>query len=76
MHVTGPASSEEIAKQVINCHGPSGSNKEYVYNLAEAMREIAPHVEDEHLFTLEVALRRLEKSSWVKKRNLYFRAFR
>ncbi|CAH2054627.1 unnamed protein product, partial [Iphiclides podalirius] len=57
----GPASLEEIAKQVISCHGPSGSNKEYVYNLARAMREIAPDVEDEHLFSLEETLRRLEK---------------
>ncbi|CAG4955288.1 unnamed protein product [Parnassius apollo] len=57
----GPASIEAIAKQVINCHGPSGSNKEYVYNLARAMREIAPGVDDDHLFSLEAAIRRLDK---------------
>ncbi|XP_068619714.1 putative glutathione-specific gamma-glutamylcyclotransferase 2 [Battus philenor] len=59
----GPASVEEIAKQVINCCGPSGTNKEYVYNLAKAMREIAPDVEDEHLFSLEEALLKLEKKN-------------
>ncbi|KPI98738.1 PREDICTED: putative glutathione-specific gamma-glutamylcyclotransferase 2 [Papilio xuthus] len=56
----GAASIDAIAKQVINCIGPSGSNKEYVYNLANAMREIAPNVEDEHLFSLEAALRKLD----------------
>ncbi|CAK1545664.1 unnamed protein product [Leptosia nina] len=55
----GPAPIEDIAKQVISCKGPSGTNKEYVYHLAEAMRLIAPGVEDEHLFSLEAALKKL-----------------
>lgn len=56
----GEASIEEIAKQVLSCQGPSGTNKEYVYNLAAAMRELAPDVEDDHLFSLEAAVRRLD----------------
>lgn len=31
-----------------------------MYNLANAMREIAPNVEDEHLFALEAALQKLD----------------
>ncbi|XP_072933473.1 putative glutathione-specific gamma-glutamylcyclotransferase 2 [Epargyreus clarus] len=57
----GPASIEDIAKQVISCQGPSGPNKEYVYNLAEAMRQLAPDVEDDHLFNLEATLRKLDR---------------
>ena len=47
----------------MSCHGPSGPNKEYVYNLAAAMRELAPDVEDDHLFSLEAAVRRLDTDS-------------
>ncbi|XP_063832258.1 putative glutathione-specific gamma-glutamylcyclotransferase 2 [Ostrinia nubilalis] len=56
----GAASVEDIAKQVVNCQGPSGPNKEYVYNLAKAMRQLAPDVYDEHLFTLETSLRQID----------------
>lgn len=56
----GPASIEDIAKQVVECSGPSGTNKEYVYNLATTMKELAPDVTDEHLFSLEAAVRRLD----------------
>ncbi|KAL0819130.1 hypothetical protein ABMA28_008390 [Loxostege sticticalis] len=56
----GPASIEDIAKQVVSCQGPSGPNKEYVYNLAEAMRQLAPDVHDDHLFALESSVRRLD----------------
>ncbi|KAJ0172293.1 hypothetical protein K1T71_012266 [Dendrolimus kikuchii] len=56
----GPASIEDIAKQVVNSKGPSGTNKEYVYNLAAAMRQLAPQVKDNHLFELEAAVGRLD----------------
>ncbi|CAH2239457.1 jg21466 [Pararge aegeria aegeria] len=56
----GPAPIEDLAKQVISCQGPSGTNKEYVYNLAEAMRQMVPDVIDDHLFCLEAAVRKLD----------------
>ena len=49
----GPAPLDHIAEQVVRSRGPSGENTEYVLELARAMRTIAPHVADEHLFTLE-----------------------
>ncbi|KAI5645806.1 chaC-like protein domain-containing protein [Phthorimaea operculella] len=57
----GPASIEDIARQVVSSEGPSGPNKEYVYNLAEAMRTLAPGVHDDHLYALEQAVRNLDK---------------
>lgn len=62
MSYAGPASIEDIAKQVVSSCGPSGQNKEYVYHLAEAMRSLVPNVEDEHLFSLEAAVKRLDQN--------------
>lgn len=50
-----------IAKQILVSHGPSGANTEYLYKLASAMRIIAPGVYDDHLFTLESAVKALEE---------------
>ncbi|XP_076277964.1 putative glutathione-specific gamma-glutamylcyclotransferase 2 [Lasioglossum baleicum] len=55
-----------IAKQILVSSGPSGTNKEYLYKLASAMRIIAPNVYDEHLFTLEAAVKTLEKEQTEK----------
>ena len=55
----GPASEDCIARQVISSKGCSGTNSEYVLNLASSMRQIAPQVHDEHLFTLETKIREL-----------------
>lgn len=46
---------------MISCTGPSGTNKEYVYQLAAAMRSIAPDIIDAHLFDLEAAVKSLDK---------------
>ncbi|KAJ3640218.1 hypothetical protein Zmor_003532 [Zophobas morio] len=57
----GPADEDVIAHQVVNSKGPSGTNVEYVFNLAKAMRNIAPDVVDEHLFTIERKVQSLLK---------------
>lgn len=48
---------EQIAQQVYEAHGPSGPNREYVFRLAEAMRQLFPSETDEHLFDLEEQLK-------------------
>ncbi|XP_017754635.1 PREDICTED: putative glutathione-specific gamma-glutamylcyclotransferase 2 [Eufriesea mexicana] len=55
-----------IAKQILVSHGPSGANTEYLYNLASAMRVIAPGINDEHLYTLEAIVKTLEQEKNVK----------
>ncbi|KYN30634.1 Cation transport regulator-like protein 2 [Trachymyrmex septentrionalis] len=52
-----------IAKHIIVSRGISGSNIEYLYKLASAMRTIAPGVQDEHLFALERAVKELEQQT-------------
>uniref|UniRef100_A0A1B6D480 glutathione-specific gamma-glutamylcyclotransferase n=1 Tax=Clastoptera arizonana TaxID=38151 RepID=A0A1B6D480_9HEMI len=61
-YFAGEADINTIARQVVQCSGISGTNKEYVYKLAESMRNIAPIVEDSHLFALEAAVRNLDNS--------------
>lgn len=56
----GPMNIPELAKQVIEATGPSGRNRDYVYNLADAIRELFPGEIDTHLFALEAEVRRLE----------------
>ena len=53
----GEASIKEIAEHIYRSSGPSGDNKDYVYDLAVALRE---HGEVyEHVFAIEQALKRL-----------------
>jgi cation transport protein ChaC len=47
----GPAPLEEMARQINRCVGPSGSNRDYVINLARALRELG--ADDPHVFELE-----------------------
>ena len=47
----GPAAPREMAAQINRCAGPSGSNRDYVLHLAQALREMG--VADDHVFEVE-----------------------
>jgi len=47
----GEASEQQIADHIAASHGPSGSNAEYLLQLAEALRQL--DVIDEHVFHIE-----------------------
>ena len=47
----GPAPEQEIAHQIANAVGPSGSNRAYLLQLADALRALGNT--DTHVFTLE-----------------------
>ncbi|KAK0448444.1 ChaC-like protein [Desarmillaria tabescens] len=51
-----PILAETIWKSI----GPSGPNKDYLYNLASAVRELSPASHDSHLFALEEIVRSLD----------------
>jgi len=53
----GPAPLKEMAAQINRCVGPSGSNREYVLELARALRGMG--YSDQHVFEVE---------SWVLTR--------
>src|SRR5450830_851939 len=47
----GPASEQEIARQIAASQGPSGRNRDYLIGLAHALRELGQ--EDPHVFEIE-----------------------
>jgi cation transport regulator ChaC len=52
----GPAPADEMAAQINRCVGPSGSNRDYVLELARALRSMG--YSDPHVFEVE---------SWVRQ---------
>lgn len=55
------SNENEIAQQIYLAVGPSGFNRDYVYNLEEAMLSLFPGVEDQHLHSLVTILRNFEE---------------
>ncbi|XP_054725679.1 putative glutathione-specific gamma-glutamylcyclotransferase 2 [Anastrepha obliqua] len=49
----------DIAQQIFTAAGPSGPNREYLFNLASAVRELFPGEEDRHLYDLEAEVKQL-----------------
>ncbi|PRD21613.1 UNVERIFIED_CONTAM: Chac2 [Trichonephila clavipes] len=56
----GPAPLEQVAKQIFLAEGPSGRNEDYLLQLADTMRKIAPNVKDDHLYELEKLVKNLK----------------
>jgi glutathione-specific gamma-glutamylcyclotransferase len=47
----GPAPEADIARHIARAHGPSGTNREYLLQLAAALREL--EADDPHVFEVE-----------------------
>ncbi|KAL8125154.1 gamma-glutamylcyclotransferase 2-3 [Apium graveolens] len=53
----GPASLEELARQIIKAEGPSGPNRDYLFHLEKALVQLG--CEDEHVIDLANEVRKL-----------------
>lgn len=53
-----PPHFEEVAKLIHDACGPSGPNRDYLYNLADFLRGVG--VDDAHVFELEQRVRAAE----------------
>lgn len=51
---------EALADRIWRSVGPSGRNKDYLYQLADSVRKLAPASFDSHLFALEDRVRELD----------------
>ena len=60
----GEAPMMDIAKVIHQAHGPSGANKDYLFNLAEALRQL--EVIEPHVFELEALVRQLDGGQAIK----------
>ena len=62
----GPQDPDQLARHIIKSRGPSGENKEYLYNLAVALgalsSEAGVEIEDEHISDLARRARILDLS--------------
>lgn len=56
----GEASERDIARQIARSHGPSGANRDYLTDLARALRELG--MEDAHVFGIERFLLEMDGS--------------
>jgi len=50
-----------LADRIWHSVGPSGGNKDYLYQLATVVRQLAPESHDSHLHALEMKCRRWDK---------------
>ncbi|PHH60069.1 hypothetical protein CDD81_2155 [Ophiocordyceps australis] len=56
----GPQDPDDLARHILVSHGPSGLNKDYLYNLEKALDELSPHSGDAHVSDLARRVRALE----------------
>ncbi|XP_037800896.1 putative glutathione-specific gamma-glutamylcyclotransferase 2 isoform X2 [Penaeus monodon] len=61
---TGPTKEDEIAQIIASAAGPSGSNKEYLFQLAQTMRSL--NINDNHLYSIENKVKSITENSSQK----------
>ncbi|KAH6903408.1 ChaC-like protein [Coprinopsis sp. MPI-PUGE-AT-0042] len=57
----GSEALDTLSKTIWTSVGPSGPNKEYLFHLADAVRELSPKSYDSHLFALEALVKNLDQ---------------
>lgn len=57
----GPQDPDALAKKILESKGPSGENREYLYNLGTALVGLSKESGDEHIEDLVKRCRALER---------------
>jgi glutathione-specific gamma-glutamylcyclotransferase len=58
----GDSPLDNVARQILESRGPSGTNREYLYELAAALRNL--DADDPHVFELEAHVKALEADGY------------
>ncbi|CAN0605687.1 unnamed protein product, partial [Ectocarpus sp. 12 AP-2014] len=59
----GDGHNADLARHIASSHGPSGSNADYLLDLAAALRDLGEH--DEHVMALEEEVLTLQKEAYL-----------
>lgn len=59
----GPQDPQTLAEHIVQSRGPSGENKDYLYQLEEALNGLSPESGDDHITDLARRCREVEAKS-------------
>ena len=59
----GPQDPQALAERISQSKGPSGTNRDYLFELETSLQDLAPDSTDRHVVDLAERLRRLEGST-------------
>ncbi|KAH7103211.1 ChaC-like protein [Auriculariales sp. MPI-PUGE-AT-0066] len=62
LHIVGAEPLDQLAAHIWRSVGPSGPNKDYLFGIARAVRELAPDSDDPYLFELERIILEMDQS--------------
>lgn len=56
----GPQDPDALAKKILESRGPSGENREYLFNLEEALLGLSEESQDRHISDLVARCKKIE----------------
>jgi cation transport protein ChaC len=59
----GPQDPEALARKILESKGPSGENREYLFNLETALLELSEESSDKHISDLVARCKKIEGST-------------
>jgi cation transport protein ChaC len=66
----GPQDPQALAEKIVHSRGPSGENRDYLYQLEEALRGLSEESADEHVFDLAKRCREVEAKEQEQEQNV------
>lgn len=57
----GPQDPQALAEKIVHSRGPSGENRDYLYQLEEALKGLSEESGDDHIFDLARRCREVEE---------------